>query len=876
MSAREQFGATRGPARRSTVFLCCLFIGLTATQAARAQIFSPGDLSKAHESVEGLSNCMKCHTGNAGGYDNGKCLECHKEIAVRNDRDTGYHATVKSQKCAECHVEHRGRASKIIEWKPSLKSFNHVLTGWPLQGSHKKPECKDCHDVRLVADGEVINLVRTKGRESYLGVSTRCVTCHFDEHRGQEGTDCNKCHDTDKFKEAPLFNHNSKKFTSFPIVGKHKQVDCGECHEIQTDNADLSSFPTPRDRTFFRFKDVPHASCVACHEDHHRGAFGRNCTKCHTPDGWRIIKEGAQDTGFHDKHAFKLRGAHTSVSCRACHGPFRGQAAKFKGMKFQRCADCHMDAHVGQLKPESGAVRCEKCHTVNAFTPVLFTVAMHNEARFALEGSHQAVACTLCHSNDPKLKNRVPQKVASDLSRKQRPVLVSQTRLKLSDVFDAKDPEAVPIECDTCHRDPHAGQFVRPTEPPAPGSRGKACVVCHAPAASFAELKFQHDDSRFPLTGKHKDTACGSCHTASSKGKLKGVVEYRNLELACQSCHLDVHVGQLAKDGITACATCHSTERFSPGVFDHDKQSAFVLEGKHREVKCSRCHPSVEAKGVNVARYKPIPTDCKTCHQDQHKGAFDAFTPKAAAVGRCDSCHSAVAWTPAQFNHQKTGYELTGRHQNTACGGCHTSDYTRPVPMSCAGCHVDTHAQEFGMMCASCHTTERFEGGPLFAVDAHRRTNFPLTGRHGALPCDECHVEKRDRTFVRAAIDCASCHQADALQASLVTVDHAQAPFRATSCRSCHVPTTFAPARFPQHDVCFPIVRGAHAAIQCAQCHTAANLVGARADGDCAGVAVLCADCHTHRAEVEGPRHQNVPGYEQKSEKCAACHRSPR
>ncbi len=43
-----------------------------------AQI-SPGELSKAHSHLEGLTNCTKCHV--LGEKETtSKCLDCHKEI----------------------------------------------------------------------------------------------------------------------------------------------------------------------------------------------------------------------------------------------------------------------------------------------------------------------------------------------------------------------------------------------------------------------------------------------------------------------------------------------------------------------------------------------------------------------------------------------------------------------------------------------------------------------------------------------------------------------------------------------------------------------------------------------------------------------------
>lgn len=864
---------------RTAVLRACLapvawvaLVALLLPDAARAQIFSPGDLSKAHASVDGIRDCVKCHA-EGGGHDNGLCIACHKEIGQRLDRGDGYHASVKSRLCAECHLEHRGRQRSIVEWTPSRDAFNHRLTGWPLEGAHKEPDCKTCHEPRRIIDDDVLAAVK-KGRESYLGVSTRCVTCHFDEHRGQEGNDCLRCHDQSKFKRAPGFNHNDKKDARFPLAGKHRDVACKECHDTLTDKAPPADFPPRRDDSYLKLKKIPFASCADCHDDFHDGKFGSDCARCHSPSGWRVIKDTAQNTGFHDKHAFKLRGEHNSVACKGCHGPFAGQPARFKGLKFRRCADCHIDSHVGQLAPENGAVSCEKCHTENGFGRVLFDTKMHETTRFPLEGAHQVVACDECHTNDPRVRTKVPPSVKREVARKGLRLLISEARLKMPDVFEQKNGQAEPNRCETCHEDPHRGQFERAVSPEDKRGRKKACVECHSVAATFAEVKFTHDDSRFPLTGKHQEVACGACHASSErKGPLRGAVVYRPLAVDCASCHADVHVGQLAKAGVTDCATCHTTTGFLPGVFDHAAQSSFPLEGRHAQVQCARCHPQVDAEGTRIARYKPIPGGCASCHEDEHQGVFDMYTPSSAkAPGRCDACHAATGWAPAAFAHERTGFELTGKHGVTRCAECHGNDTKRPVPTSCAGCHVDAHAQEFGLMCGSCHTTESFTA-PGFLVDAHRRSNFPLVGRHAGLPCDECHVEKRQRTFARAPVDCAGCHAKDAIAASLVTVDHARAPFAGASCRACHAPATFAPASFPQHEACFPISRGIHAPVRCAECHT--GLAGASADGDCAGIPVRCAECHAHRAEIEDARHTDVVGYAHKSEKCAGCHRVP-
>ena len=245
--------------------------------------------------------------------------------------------------------------------------------------------------------------------------------------------------------------------------------------------------------------------------------------------------------------------------------------------------------------------------------------------------------------------------------------------------------------------------------------------------------------------------------------------------------------------------------------------------------------------------------------------------PAHPAGMRCDACHTPSGWSPAKFAHDKTGFPLQGRHVTVACGSCHRRDWQDPVPQSCAGCHTDPHTQEFGMLCRSCHTEADWQ--PLFLVDAHRRTNFPLSGRHATLPCEECHVEKRDRTFTRVTVACATCHARDAARATTTTLDHRLLP---ATCQSCHVPTAFSPARLREHDACFPLGGTVHAPVRCTECHDARAVAGSRLTGSCRGVTVRCAECHAHQKAKSDRQHEGILGYSHTSERCAGCHQSIR
>ncbi|MEZ5103293.1 MAG: cytochrome c3 family protein [Draconibacterium sp.] len=226
------------------------------TRNGFAQI-SPGELSKAHAHLEGLTNCTKCHV--LGEKETtSKCLECHQEIKNLISEKKGYHASseVKGKKCAECHGEHFGLDFKLVRFDEN--SFKHDITGYKLEGKHNELKCTDCHKPELIHT----KLSQKKG-DTYLGLGTDCLSCHDDFHQNTLSKNCINCHNQEKFRPAPLFNHTK---TDFPLVGKHSSADCAKCHKIEQRNG----------KEYQQFSGVAFANCTSCHEDVHKNKFGIN------------------------------------------------------------------------------------------------------------------------------------------------------------------------------------------------------------------------------------------------------------------------------------------------------------------------------------------------------------------------------------------------------------------------------------------------------------------------------------------------------------------------------------------------------------------------------------------------------------------------
>ncbi len=583
-----------------------VLLTLAMPLVAHADLFSPGDLSKPHATLSGLSQCTQCHPA-GGQLSQATCLTCHQELQPRLGKGLGLHGriTVEKRNCEQCHHEHQGENASIIEWGAGgEKGFNHLRTGWGLKGAHAVTKGASCLEKRRIAGPTALALMKTRP-ETRLGLPQNCPSCHFDEHRGQQQEDCEYCHNEKAWKPQPGFNHAE---TEYPLKGKHLKVKCSACHPSEKD-AEPHGFPAPKSETFMRFAPLEHRTCLDCHKDPHEGRFGLRCQSCHTVDGWNVLRNAGGERQFHEKTKFPLEGAHLDVECNACHGPFPGQRAKFKGLAFEHCADCHADAHEGQLGKSPD---CASCHTEQGFFPPKFGLLEHQKTRYPLEGAHQVVPCAQCHEATPSLRAKIPKALLVSLKKKKHQELFSSALFDFSRPLD---------RCDSCHTDVHGAQF-----------KGLACDSCHQ-LASFAQVRFDHaKDSRFPLEGAHQEVKCQQCHFPPTPNDP---VRYKPLDLTCRGCHLDVHAGQFSSPGAPAkCEQCHGVESWKEKLrFVHGPPfTSFVLDGKHGQAKCEACHKKVAVarsrdNAVTAVQYQGLPLTCEGCHADFHQGAFKGFEP---------------------------------------------------------------------------------------------------------------------------------------------------------------------------------------------------------------------------------------------------------
>lgn len=234
---------------------------------------------------------------------------------------------------------------------------------------------------------------------------------------------------------------------------------------------------------------------------------------------------------------------------------------------------------------------------------------------------------------------------------------------------------------------------------------------------------------------------------------------------------------------------------------------------------------------------------------------------------KCAACHTEEGWGRGRFAHERTGFALSGQHEPAPCKACHGNDFRRPQPRRCDGCHVDPHAGRLGAQCAECH--DELSWRSRFDALAHRGSAFPLSGRHAALPCAECHGAAANDRFTRRAAACVDCHERDVARTVGTPFNHRQLRF-GNDCRQCHGPWRFRPATLPGHDACFPISGGAHLGVRCDHCHS--PVPAPNSTQGCVTGTALCTACHTHACAVSDRQHRKVEGYQCLDSECYACH----
>jgi len=659
---RRPLGCLTGTAL-ITAFVVTLLV-LAAAAATGNGIFSPGRLNAvaAHGPLGGVAShaeletrCAACHPAAwSGARMADLCLACHTSVGVEIASGGGLHGRLAmTDGCRACHTDHRGAEASLTLANPS--GFAHERTGFAL-AAHKLRDgggtfgCRDCHTASLVTFS-----------------AQTCLSCHqardpvrMTPHLEAFGPTCLTCHDgVDTYGKA--FDHHT-----YPLVGGHAQASCAACHPGATDPAALRAAPTQCiachagkdvhegrlgtscgdchtpaawtdariDHNLTRFVlvgahvsvvclqcHVGHqwtgiaTSCRACHAaaDPHQGQFSGDCAQCHVATGWKDV------TFDHGTTAFALTGSHTTTACAACH-----TGGKYKGTPAT-CIGCHAakDKHNGAY-----GTNCAACHRTTAWSDWTFD---HSTAAFKLTGAHVTVACTACHKGG-QYKGTPTTCIACHAANDRHNgsfgtncaachTTASWTGATFdhnTTAFKLTGAHATPA-CSACHPGglfkgtPSTCYACHANKDKHKGAYGTNCASCHR-ATTWADVTFNHSQTRFKLTGAHLGVTCRKCHTSPV---------FQNAPTICAACHQKPASHGSAFSG--SCSACHTTKAWQPASFNGPHP--FPMSHGGAGGLCAKCHPS----------------------------SWLSYS--------CTSCHSAASM--ADRHSQVSGYSLT------TCAKCH-------------------------------------------------------------------------------------------------------------------------------------------------------------------------------------------------------------
>ena len=257
------------------------------------------------------------------------------------------------------------------------------------------------------------------------------------------------------------------------------------------------------------------------------------------------------------------------------------------------------------------------------------------------------------------------------------------------------------LDCATCHHFSPPGII-----PP--------CSDCHEPAGNAADLNKPNLKGAYhrQCLACHRewshDTKCVVCHAPSEKAKLA----------TAPADPTDI-VGTVHPE-IPVPATKVFTTPYQAGpvvTFQHKEHVdlfGFQCTDCHIKENCADCHDITE--GRRPARtQQEVHAMCNGCH----------------AKDPCAKCHDTKE-RPG-FTHNRTGFPLTGYHQQLGCWACH--------PKAKRMTRIDS-------MCRSCHakwSPETFK---------HHVTGLVLDEVHAEIDCDACHPDHR----YDASPVCDTCH----------------------------------------------------------------------------------------------------------------------
>src|SRR6267143_577736 len=592
----------------------------------------------AHAAVQ----CEDCHKGAAVGQFQGlstACASCHLRDYQKTTNPN--HASAKfATTCDSCH--------SFDSWLGA--KFDHSSTGFPLANAHANVPCASCH----LNNNYSLTMGPTDCGNSGCHLTTWHQTnnpVHSAAGAAFAVTNCSTCHNTISWTTA-IFDHST---TGFLLTNAHANVPCASCHV--NNNYTLTIAPTECGNSGCHLTRWQQTT-TPVHSTSGPAFAATNCATCHTTKGWDSASFDHSTTGF------ALTGTHASPSptpCASCH--LNNNYSLTTMPNDCGNSGCHLTDWQKTNNPThstSGPTfavgNCSTCHNTISWTTAIFD---HSTTGFLLTNGHANVACAACHLNNNYNLTMGPTDCGSSGCH------LTTWKQTNNPMHSTSGPAFQPTNCATCHTTKgwdsasfdHSttGWALTGSHQLAPAGKVVACTdsfchvgnnyklpaedcsVCHQaawlstqtlggqvpdhiksgfPASQcsmchdtllWADGKFNHSTTGWPLQGAHVTTPCSSCHMGANPFGLTSATT------DCYGCHQAAWLSTQTLSGAvpnhvaalypTTCLTCHTTwvtTGWLGATFNH---TWFRIP--HNGSVCSDCH----IDSTNYATFS-----CIVCH----------------------------------------------------------------------------------------------------------------------------------------------------------------------------------------------------------------------------------------------------------------------
>ena len=724
-----------------------------------------------------------------------------------------------------------------------IASFDHLTTGFALEGAHSLIDCESCHvggvfdELPKQCESCHDGVFAIGVSSNHIPITDSCDVCHttfgFESSASVAGMDhsvignqsCVSCHDnvtatgkspshlpTSDLCEAC---HSVNTWTPAVFVNHDEVVGpCMVCHDgVQATGKDADHVQTTEDC------DLCHlvTSWLPAAVDH--SSFSGNCITCH---------DGITASGKSANHL------NTSNLCDACHEKFPANWAPVAASSVDHsqvngsCISCHDGILVpGKTANHIPATnQCNACHVPGPtpWAPVAASSVNHSEVIGTCISCHNNVIapgkgpnhitstdqCDACHLSPP----------AGSWMPFIAPLDHTQTIGSCVSCHDGNIAIGKPADhplttdvCEACHQAPPAGTWLPYITPVDHTQVLGSCVSCHDGTLATGK----------PATHPPTSDVCEACHSIPPASWLPFIspLDHNEVAGACVDCHNGGIGTGKSPTHINTTDVCEACHQPLPANWTPVASSAV----DHNEVLgiCSSCHDGVIATGKGPT-HVPTTQECSDCHSTQqwipaavdhtnittnciscHDGvtASGKGTNHINTTDICEACHAVfpATWAPvasAAVDHNQVigscischdGVTATGKGPNhisttDVCDACHAQGPTPWAPVPAGGVN---HDQVLGV-CSSCHDNVIATGkGPTHIQTTaecdtcHSTTGWiPAAGGPGGGAPDHS-------TFVG---NCISCH--DGVTASGKSPNHINST---DVCDACHAvfPATWAP-----------------------------------------------------------------------------------